>query len=215
MELLYTFILFLLTFLAIFFPDTIYRAYKRIPFDKEHLKSCLLVSIAVSVSIAILLGLINYVIENPEAIRERHAELKTSNYRYITTFDSKAEAHNYLENISHQRYSCKEGFKVTTNWYNEITLDKDMYSNDTSRHLFCLDKEPHVNQTAFFNEKDYVFAQSFFEYPSNRLITEFCELDEAVVVDNNKVPVRAINVTFQDNKRRLEEQTHLYCLNTK
>lgn len=215
MEPLHFFVLFLLAFLAFFFPNTIYRAYKRTLFDKEHLKNCLLVSIVVPASITILLVFMYYLAGSPEATRERQAELKISNYRYVTTFNSKAEAHNYLNNISHQRYSCKEGFKVTTNWYNEITLDKDRYLNDTSRHLFCLDEEPHINQTAFFSEKDYVFAQSFFEYPSNRLITEFCELDEAVVVDNNKAPVRAINVTFQDNKRRLEEQTHLYCLNTR
>ena len=195
------------------FPYIIVKSYKKETMCIKDLVRVLIPSLTASVYFTILSAYVYFISINSEMIEARHNNLKNDNYRYVTTFESKREMQNYLKNIEHQRYSCEEGFRVTTNWYNEITLDSDSYAGGTIRHLFCLDESPHFNTVFRLNREVYEFAESFIEYPSNRLINHFCESEDAVVVDNNAVPVDAIDIMFTDSSSRPEEQVHLYCLN--
>lgn len=203
--------LFLYGFSIMFFPYIISKAYKRESLDFKLIRNHFIKSFLWT-AFALFCVILIYIVDNSESREDRNAELKNSNYRYVTTFETRNEMQNYVKSIRNQKYSCKEGVKVTTNWYNEITLEHDKYVDDTIRHLFCLDENPHVNSVSYLNERDYELAESFLEYPSNRLITKFCKLYEAIVVDSNRVPVNPIDVMFHEDRHKPEEQVYLYCL---
>lgn len=137
---------------------------------------------------------------------ENQSLITDMGFRYFKEIESQYEKDRVIENTRILRDICDgDEYRVTDNHYDQVNVNSHTFREETT-YLFCKDNNKHSNKIDFININEYIFIEKFPEYPSSHLISKFCSLEEAVVVNKDMAPI-----TYSDVALNRVSKAYLYC----
>ena len=175
--------------------------------EKTGLGEKILISVLVSgllVSLLAIAGVDNYYHE--KELTEKKNILSNHGYRYTKSISDDEKRVLRSNKASHLLEICGHNeYKIIDKEYEEVHVNSHLFEEKTM-NIYCRDFSMHRNIASTVNLNNYEFLEKFPEYPSSQAILKFCDLDSAVIVNEELESLEPGEAMFHNRV-----DAYLYC----
>lgn len=139
-------------------------------------------------------------------LTEKKNILSNHGYRYTKSISDDEKRVIRSNKASHLLEICgHDEYKIIDKEYEEIHINSHLFEEKTM-HVYCRDFSMHRNIASTVNLNNYEFLEKFPEYPSSQAILKFCDLDSAVIANEELDSIEPGEAMFHNRV-----DAYLYC----
>lgn len=140
-------------------------------------------------------------------LTEKKNILSNHGYRYTKSISDDEKRVIRSNKASHLLEICgHDEYKIIDKEYEEIHINSHLFEEKTM-YVYCRDFSVHRSIASTVNLNNYEFLEKFPEYPSSQAILKFCDLDSAVIANEELDSLEPGEAMFHNRV-----DAYLYCL---